>query len=53
MRQPRVAVLKTTPQTCGEDYGKLMDLAGFRESMNPLLPTVIKINITWQEYFPS
>lgn len=53
MRQPRVAVLKTTPQTCDKDYGRVMDLAGFRESMNPLSPTVIKINITWQKYFPS
>ena len=28
----RVAVLRTTPETVVEDYGRLMDLAGYREA---------------------
>jgi uncharacterized protein (DUF362 family) len=52
MKMP-VAVLKTTPQTYMDDAAKLFKLAGFNRLMDPKKRTVLKINISWQEYFPS
>ena len=33
----KVAVLRTSPETVVEDYGRLMDLAGYREAL-PVRP---------------
>lgn len=48
-----VAVLKTGPQTYMEDYERLLSLAKFGRVMDPKIETILKINISWQEYFPS
>jgi len=52
-RKMPVAVLKTSPETCINDYERLMHLAGFDKIMDPKIETILKINISWQEYLPS
>ena len=49
----RVAVLKTTPQTVVEDYGRLMRMAGYDQVLDRNRDTLIKINISWHRYFPA
>lgn len=49
----KVAVLKTTPETVLEDYERLMKLAGFEASLPKGKQTGIKINISWQTWYPA
>lgn len=50
----KVAVLFTTPETVLDDYAKLMNLAGMHEAMpDTSLPTILKINISWQHWYPA
>jgi uncharacterized protein (DUF362 family) len=49
----RVAVLKTTPETVFEDYARLMDLAGYREALPLDRDTLLKINISWDTWYPA
>jgi len=48
-----VAVLKTTPQTVVEDYEKLMKLAHFEDALPKENLTGLKINISWQTWYPA
>jgi uncharacterized protein (DUF362 family) len=48
-----VAVLRTRPESVLEDYGRLMELAGFRQHLDPSAPTILKDNISWHFPFPS
>lgn len=48
-----VAVLHTAPETVLDDYGRLLDLAGLSRALDPGLPTVIKLNLSWTKYFPA
>src|SRR6185436_14127402 len=49
----KVAVLRTSPETVVEDYGRLMDLAGYRETLSPTAQTCLRINISWHVYMPA
>ncbi len=49
----RVAVLKTRPETALEDYQRLMEMAGYREALDPSQPTILKDNISWHFPFPG
>ena len=49
----KVAVVKTTPQTVLEDYAQVMNLAGFREALPQGPTTALKINISWQTWYPA
>lgn len=49
----RVAVLKTTPSTILEDYGRLMDLAGYQQALPADRDTLLKINISWDTWYPA
>jgi intein/homing endonuclease/uncharacterized protein (DUF362 family) len=49
----RVAVLRTRPETVLEDYARLMELAGFREALPPDKETILKVNISWQTWYPA
>ncbi len=51
--EPRVAVLKTSPGTVLDDFGRVMDLAGFREHLPADHETLLKVNISWQHYYPG
>ncbi len=49
----KVAVLKTTPQTILDDYERLMELAGFEACLPKGIQTGLKINISWQTWYPA
>jgi uncharacterized protein (DUF362 family) len=49
----KVAVLKTSPQTVIEDIERLMKLAGFDEALPKGVRTGLKINISWQTWYPA
>ncbi|MBP7694334.1 MAG: DUF362 domain-containing protein, partial [Anaerolineales bacterium] len=49
----RVAVLKTRPETVFEDYARLMELAGVRAALPHGPTTALKINISWQTWYPA
>jgi len=48
-----VAVLKTTPSTVLDDIGRLMALAGFEKALPRDVATGLKINISWQTWYPA
>ncbi len=52
-RTARVAVVRTTPDRVIADYARVMDLAGYRESLRTDLDTIIKLNLSWTKYFPA
>src|SRR3972149_4529294 len=49
----KVAVLFTKPETVLQDYERLMELAGFRQALDPSATTILKDNISWHFPFPS
>jgi uncharacterized protein (DUF362 family) len=49
----KVAVLKTTPDTVLEDYRQLMHLAGYQETLSKDVETILKINVSWQTWYPA
>src|SRR5215831_1878074 len=53
MTRPKIAVLRTRPETVVEDYGRLMRLASYRSVIDPAIPTVVKLNLSWTKYFPA
>jgi len=49
----KVAVLKTSPNTVIEDYAELMELADFESAIPKDFQTGLKINISWQTWYPA
>jgi uncharacterized protein (DUF362 family) len=49
----KVAALKTTPETVLDDIEKLMKLADFKASLPTDNTTGLKINISWQTWYPA
>lgn len=49
----KVAALKTSPNTVLEDISSVMDLAGFRDILPKTNQTGLKINISWQTWYPA
>jgi len=49
----KVAVLKTRPDTVVEDFGQVMQLAGYQDTLDKALETILKINISWQTWYPA
>ena len=52
-QRARVAVLYTSPITVLEDFHKVMALAGFEEQLPKDKATLLKINISWQYFYPA
>jgi hypothetical protein len=48
-----VAVLKTSPETVLDDIQKLMQLARIEDSLSTYDRTGLKINISWQTWYPA
>ncbi len=48
-----VAVLKTAPDSVVDDIGRLMTLAGFEAALPKGVRTGLKINISWQTWYPA
>jgi len=53
MSKSRVAILKTSPATVLNDYHRLMNLAGYQETLPKDRKTALKINISWHFFFPG
>ena len=53
MARSRVAVLKTSPVAVHDDYGRLMRLACYQRCLPRDLETALKINISWQHFYPA
>ena len=49
----KVAVLKTSPETVLDDIERLMKLAGFESALQQDVKTGLKINISWQTWYPA
>lgn len=49
----KVAVVYTRPETVLEDIGRAMRLADYQAHLPAGNPTLLKINITWQYYYPA
>jgi hypothetical protein len=52
-RTARVAVVRTRPETVIADYARVMDLAGYRDTLARDRDTLIKLNLSWTKYFPA
>jgi len=52
-QKAKVAVLKTSPETVLDDYGKLMHLADYEKIISKDIDTLIKLNLSWTKYFPA
>jgi uncharacterized protein (DUF362 family) len=48
-----VAVVATTPATVLEDIGRAMELAGVAKHLSPEAQTLLKVNISWQHWYPG
>ena len=48
-----VAVVKTTPETVLDDYQRAMELAGYKAALPKDKETILKINISWQTWYPA
>ncbi len=53
MSKSTVAILRTQPATVRADYHRLMNLAGYRDVIDPALDTALKINISWHFFYPA
>ena len=51
--QAVVAVVATRPETVLDDVQQAMDLAGVSQHLDPLANTLLKINISWQHWYPG
>ena len=51
--KPKVAVVYTNPQTVLADIKRAMELADYTSALPSGLDTLLKINISWQHYYPA
>jgi uncharacterized protein (DUF362 family) len=49
----RVAVLRTRPETVLDDYRRLLKLADYEAALPKDKETLLKINISWQQWYPA
>ena len=50
---PRVALLRTTPDSVLADYANLMRIAGYKQVICTNTPTALKVNVSWQHWYPA
>jgi uncharacterized protein (DUF362 family) len=49
----KVAVLHTRPETVLDDYRRLMQLADYEAALPKDRATLLKVNISWQQWYPA
>ena len=49
----QVAVMHTQPETVLDDYRRLLKLANYQASLPRDKETLVKINISWQQWYPA
>ena len=52
-RTALVAVVRTSPESVLQDFGRVMELARYRETLDPAGQTLLKLNLSWTRYFPA
>jgi uncharacterized protein (DUF362 family) len=52
-QRPKVAVVRTRPETVLEDIGRAMRLADYQQALPAGVPVLLKINISWQHWYPA
>ena len=53
MPKTRVAVIKTSPDTVIDDFGRLMRLASYTDSVSAGYETALNIDLSWHHFFPA
>ena len=53
MARSVVAILTTSPATVLEDYHRLLNLAGYRDTVAKDAETALKVNLTWHFWYPG
>ncbi|NMC82994.1 MAG: DUF362 domain-containing protein [Armatimonadetes bacterium] len=48
-----VAIVKTSPETVLEDYGRVMRLAGYDVALPRERDTILKLNLSWTLFYPA
>ena len=51
--KPKVAVVYTRPETVLDDIARVMRLAEYEHHLDKSADTLLKINISWQHYYPA
>ena len=51
--KPRVAIVRTHPETVLEDYARLMHLADYGRFLPQDRDIVLKLNLSWNRFFPA
>lgn len=49
----KVAVTYTTPKSVFDDISNVMNLANYSHHLDSSIATLLKINISWQHYYPA
>jgi len=49
----KVAIVRTTPETVLEDYARLLALSDYQAVLPRAHKTLLKINISWQTWYPA
>ncbi len=49
----KVAILRTKPATVLSDYHRLLNLAGYQDTLDKSVDTALKINISWHFFYPG
>ena len=52
-QKSKVAVVYTKPETVMDDIEKAMDLAGYTNELQKTTSTLLKVNVSWQHYYPA
>lgn len=48
-----VAIVNTSPETVLDDYGRVMRLAGYTDTLSKDRETILKLNLSWTLFFPA
>ncbi len=49
----KVALIRTKPETVLGDYARLMRMVGYQEALPRDHDTILKVNISWQTWYPA
>ncbi|MGB2986564.1 MAG: DUF362 domain-containing protein [Phycisphaerae bacterium] len=53
MSHPKVAVVRTSPETVLLDYHRVINLAGYQDVIKKGVDTALKVNISWHFFYPG
>lgn len=49
----KVAVVRTSPDSVLDDIAAAMRMAGYERALHQGVPTLLKVNTSWQHYYPA